>query len=97
VSDACVIENQRAGRDASHQSVVGSERVIAPLSCTLWRCDPVSAVGTAREDMDGAGDGFQRSLVSRFRFQPRLRPGVRVRPLTVQQIVLEENYTWTTV
>src|SRR5438876_11050191 len=66
VSDACVIENQRAGRDASHQSVVGSELVIAPLYCTRLRCGPVSAVGTAREGMDGAGDGLQ----------PRLTPSV---------------------
>src|SRR5438552_3534 len=39
LSDACVIEHQRAGRDASHQSFVGSELVIAPLYCTLWWCD----------------------------------------------------------
>ena len=38
VSDACVIENQRAGRDVSHQSIVGSELVIALLYCTLGRC-----------------------------------------------------------
>src|SRR5262249_16317228 len=38
VSDACVIENQRAGRDARHQSFVGSELVIAPLYCTLGWC-----------------------------------------------------------
>src|SRR5437867_5135447 len=62
VSDAGVIENQRAGRDASHQSVVGSELVIAPLYCTRLRCGPVSAVGTAREGMDGAGDGLQRPV-----------------------------------
>src|SRR5262249_28117829 len=31
VSVACVIENQRAGRDVCHQSLVGSELVIAPL------------------------------------------------------------------
>src|SRR5712691_10558523 len=36
VSDTCVIEDQRAGRDASHHSVVGSELVIAPLYYTLW-------------------------------------------------------------
>jgi len=42
-----------------------------------------------------AGDGFQRPL--RSRFQPRLTPSVRVRPLTVQQIVLAKNHTWTTV
>ncbi len=37
VSDAGVSEDQRAGRDARHHSVVGSARVLAPLSSTLWR------------------------------------------------------------
>ena len=59
VSDAGVIENQRGGRDASHPSFVGSERVLAPLYCTLWWCDETalfSAVVAAREDMESAGD-----------------------------------------
>src|SRR5262245_40669842 len=38
-SDAGVVENQRSGRDASHQSFVGSELVIALRYCTLWWCD----------------------------------------------------------
>jgi hypothetical protein len=32
-------------------------------------------VGAARKGMEGAGDGIQRPL--RSRFQPRLTPGVR--------------------
>ena len=74
VSDAYVIENQRAGRDVSHHSRVGSELVIALSYYTCLSCGPVSAVGAAREGMDGAGDGIQLTL--RFRFQPRLTPGV---------------------
>jgi hypothetical protein len=35
VSDAGVIENPRAGRDPSHQSFVGSARVMAPRYCRL--------------------------------------------------------------
>jgi hypothetical protein len=42
-------------------------------------------------------DRFQRTLLRRSRFQRRLTPSVRVRPLTAQEIVLKENYTWTTV
>jgi hypothetical protein len=38
-----------------------------------------------------------RLVPTQPRFQPRLMPGVRVRPLTAQGIVLEENHTWTTV
>ena len=40
-------------------------------------------------------DAFQRPL--RSRFWARLTAGVRVRPLTAQEIVLLENHTWTTV
>jgi hypothetical protein len=36
VADTCVIENQVAPRDASHQCVVGSELVIVLLYGTLW-------------------------------------------------------------
>ena len=57
VSDACMIENQRARRDASHHAIVGSAFVMALSYYTRWSCDPVSAVGVARENMDGAGDG----------------------------------------
>ena len=33
----------------------------------------------------------------RSRFRQRLKPGVGVRPLTAQEIVLSEHQTWTTV
>ena len=56
VSDAGVIEDQRAGRDASHHSIVGSELVMALPYSTCLSCGPVSAVGAAREGMDSAGD-----------------------------------------
>jgi hypothetical protein len=69
MSGAGVIEHQRAGWDASHHSVVGSDLVIAPLYYILWRCGLVSAVGTAREGMEGASDCLQRPLRSRFRQQ----------------------------
>src|ERR687887_1846689 len=62
VSDACVIENQRAGRDASHHSIVGSAFVIAWRYYTRWPCGPVSAVGAAHEGMEGTGDRCQRPL-----------------------------------
>ena len=39
VSDTCVIENHVAGRDASHQSIVGSQLVIASLYYTLRECE----------------------------------------------------------
>ena len=39
-------------------------------------------------------DRLQRPLRSRFR--ARLTAGVRVRPVTVQEMVLSENHTWTT-
>ena len=44
-----------------------------------------------------AGDGEQAPLVPRSASSPRLMRGVRVCPLTVQQIVLAKNHTWTTV
>ena len=50
-----MIENQRAGRDVSHHSIVGSELVIAFPYYTRLSCGPVSAVGAAREGMGGAG------------------------------------------
>jgi hypothetical protein len=59
-----VIENQRAGRDASHHSIVGSEFVMALRYYTRLPRGPVSAVGAAREDMDSAGDGVQPPLRS---------------------------------
>ena len=40
-------------------------------------------------------DALQPTLRSGFR--ARLTAGVRVRPLTAQGIVLEENHPWTTV
>jgi len=67
-----VIENQRAGRDASHHSIVGSEFVIALRYYTRWPCGPVSAVGAAREGMDGAGDCLQPPLLCRSGFRQRL-------------------------
>jgi hypothetical protein len=63
VSDTGVIENQRAGRDVRHYSIVGSELVIALRYYTRLRCVPVSAVGAAREGMAGAGDEPQRTPV----------------------------------
>jgi hypothetical protein len=69
-----MIENQRAGRDMRHHSIVGSELVIALSYYTRLSCGPVSAVGAARKNLEGAGDGCQRPL--RSRFQPRLTPGV---------------------
>ena len=71
-----MIENQRAGRDMRHHSIVGAELVIALSYYTRLSCGPVSAVGAARKHMDSAGDGFQRPLLRRSRFQPRLTPGV---------------------
>ena len=69
-----MIEHQRAGRDVRHHARVGAERVMALRYSTLLPCGPVSTVGAAREGMDGAGDGFQRPL--RSRFPPRLTRSV---------------------
>jgi hypothetical protein len=49
--------------------------VIALRYYTRLPCGPVSAVGAAREGMEGAGDALQRPL--RARFQARLTRGVR--------------------
>jgi hypothetical protein len=40
---------------------------------------------------------LQPLLVPRSGFQRQLSLGVRVRPLTAQEIVLSENLTWSTV
>ena len=74
MSDAGVIEHQRAGRDGRHHAIVGAELVIAFPYYTRVSCGPVSAVGAACEGMGGAGDGVQRPL--RGRFQARLTRGV---------------------
>ena len=69
-------EHQRAGRDASHHALVGSACVMAVRSSTRWPCGPVSAVGAAREGMEGAGDRQQPPLVPRCGSWQRLKRGV---------------------
>jgi hypothetical protein len=77
VADSCVIEGPRAARETSHQSLVGSQLVIASCYSTrLWWAGPVSAVGATREGMGGAADYLQRSLVPRSRLRQQLTPGV---------------------
>ena len=66
----------KAGRKAPVNGRVSTrDRSALLYSMAVWRYGPVSAVGTAREGMDGAGDGLQLTL--RFSFQPRLTRGVR--------------------
>ncbi len=72
-----MIENQRAGWDECHHSIVEIELVIAFFYYTRLSCGPVSAVGAARENMGGAGDGLQPLPVPRSGFRQRLAPGVR--------------------
>jgi hypothetical protein len=52
-------------------------------------------LGTSRTEQGSGADALQPTPCSGFR--ARLTAGVRVRPLTVQQIVLAKNHTWTTV
>src|SRR3989442_3598520 len=69
------------GGTSGHQSIVGSQRVIAPLYYTRWRCDgtalflrwglPVRAWGVA-------SDRLQPTLLRCFGFQRRLKRGVRL-------------------
>jgi hypothetical protein len=77
LSDAYVIKNQRAGRGASHHSIVRSAFVIALRYYTRLPCGPVSAVGAAREGMEGAGDACQPPFVPRSRSSPRLTPSAQ--------------------